>query len=249
MLFALKNIGLGLITALTTTFIAVLAVGDGCAATDSSKNPSAKPDLQKVYNEAMTWSKTKLETMPDTNDSHATAGIGVCVGANADKPLAIKPPCPKKQDLDAVLDDVTDGKQSAATRRNVHADKMTGSTNPPLPKLLVFVSFSMPKASLLTLAKSAAQYNAVLVMQGLKDDSFKATQQAFMELIGEEGQGGQLSGNQVEAQGFEVNPELFKTYKIKHVPVFILVKGDQELGRLSGNVSLNFAAKKLQGAL
>jgi conjugal transfer pilus assembly protein TrbC len=107
------------------------------------------------------------------------------------------------------------------------------------PKILVFVSFSMPKASLIALSKDAEKYGAVLIMRGLKGDSFKETQTAF-QALGEE-----------ERSGIEINPELFETYKIQQVPVFIKVKtapeGDlQEIGRLSGNVSLAFAAQKLQ---
>jgi conjugal transfer pilus assembly protein TrbC len=218
MLFVVKNLGIAL--------LAAFVVVDLSAVYEQSKNPPAKPDLQKVYSDALTWSKTKLEAMPNTQDSHGTAGV--CVGAKAGEPLAIKPSCPKKQKLAAV--DVMDDDKTPESRRHVHAD--IGS--PPVSKILVFVSFSMPKASLKALAYEAAKHNAVLVMQGLKDDSFKTTQLAFQELVG-------------EGQGVEVNPELFKAYQIKHVPVFVLVKGDQELGRLSGNVSLNFAANKLKG--
>lgn len=187
-------------------------------------NASPKPDLQKVYNEAINWSKTKLEKAPEE--------FGGCRGAEAGEPLPIKPPCTKK--LDTVLDDVT----NPENRRNVHGDILSGSTKPPVYKLLVFVSFSMPKTSLKALAESAHKHNAKLVMQGLKDDSFKTTQAAFHELIDH--------GSQENAQGFEVNPELFKTYKITKVPVFVLIKDGKEISRLSGNVSLNFAAQKLQ---
>jgi type-F conjugative transfer system pilin assembly protein TrbC len=76
-------------------------------------------------------------------------------------------------------------------------------------------------------------------MRGLKEDSFKETQKAFADL-----------GKDLES-GIEINPEAFETYHIKQVPVFIRVKSTpgkdpQELGRLSGNVSLSFAAKKLK---
>jgi len=83
-------------------------------------------------------------------------------------------------------------------------------------------------------------------MRGLKGDSFKTTQKAFLEIISE---GKSLDPKNManqDMQGFEVNPELFKTYKIKKVPVFVLIKNTQEISRLSGNVSLDFAAKKLK---
>ena len=90
-------------------------------------------------------------------------------------------------------------------------------------------------------------------MLGLKGDSFKKTQQAFLDLVGEGQKLDQANAQKIakgdeeaSMQGFEVNPELFKIYKITHVPVFVLVKDTSEVSRLSGNVSLDFAAKKLK---
>jgi type-F conjugative transfer system pilin assembly protein TrbC len=207
-----------------------------------------KPDMQKVYDEAVNWSKTKLDKIPDTEASHATASIGVCRGASEGEPLIIKPPCSKKQKIDAVVDGVIDDAKantSLVSTRNLHADILS-TTKKTEPKILVFVSFSMPKASLRALASEAAKHNAVLVMRGLKGDSFKTTQKAFLEILT---QGKNLDPKNManqDMQGFEVNPELFKTYKIKKVPVFVLIKNTQEISRLSGNVSLDFAAKKLK---
>ena len=192
-----------------------------------------KPDMQKVYDEAVNWSKTKLDKMPDTETSHETASIGVCRGASEGEPLMIKPPCSKRKKIDEVVDGVIDD------------DKVKNQA----PKILVFVSFSMPKASLRALAQEVAKHNAVLVMRGLKGDSFKVTQKAFLEILTE---GKNLDPKNIanqDMQGFEVNPELFKTYKITKVPVFVLIKKTSEISRLSGNVSLDFAAKKLKESL
>ena len=192
-----------------------------------------KPDMQKVYDEAVNWSKTKLDKMPDTETSHETASIGVCRGASEGEPLMIKPPCSKRKKIDEVVDGVIDD------------DKVKNQA----PKILVFVSFSMPKASLRALAQEVAKHNAVLVMRGLKGDSFKTTQKAFLEIVSE---GKNLDPKNManqDMQGFEVNPELFKTYKITKVPVFVLIKKTSEISRLSGNVSLDFAAKKLKESL
>lgn len=194
---------------------------------EASAPTQAKPDLQKVYNDALSWSKNKLKDMPDLKQSAAmvkSSTTGVCRGQQEDKgELAIVPGCPKKNQLE---------------REKEHQTHTTMKDR----KILVFVSFSMPKASLTALAKDAEQYDAVLVMRGLKGDSFKETQAAFQSL-GEE-----------ERSGIEINPELFETYHIQQVPVFIRVKataeGDfQEIGRLSGNVSLAFAARKLEEIL
>ncbi len=187
---------------------------------------SSKPDLQKVYNEALSWSKNKLKEMPDLKESTAIINpstTGVCRGQKDDKAEpAIAPGCPKKSRME------TEKENRAHTTMKD-------------PKMLVFVSFSMPKASLTALSKEAERFGAVLVLRGLKGDSFKETQAAF-QALGE------------ERSGIEINPELFETYQIQQVPVFVRVKAStegelQEIGRLSGNVSLAFAAQKLQEML
>ena len=194
----------------------------GLSALEASVPAQAKPDLQKVYNEALSWSKSKLKEMPDLKESAAivnSSTTGVCRGQQDNKgELAIAPGCPKKN------------------REEMENEQHATAKD---PKILVFVSFSMPKASLTALAKEAEKFGAVLVMRGLKGDSFKETQAAF-QALGEE-----------ERSGIEINPELFETYQIQQVPVFVRVKAStegelQEIGRLSGNVSLAFAAQKLQ---
>lgn len=202
----------------------VLCIVFGLSVLEASAPAPAKPDLQKIYNEALSWSQDKLQEMPNAEQSAAmvkSATTGVCRGQQDDtKQLAIAPGCPKK-------------------KRMEEEKEQQARTSVKDPKILVFVSFSMPKASLTALSKDVEKYGAVLVMRGLKGDSFKDTQAAFQSL-GEE-----------ERSGIEINPDLFETYQIQQVPVFVRVKatpeGDlQEIGRLSGNVSLSFAAQKLQ---
>ncbi len=77
------------------------------------------------------------------------------------------------------------------------------------PDLLVFVSFSMPEASLKRLATDAARTNAVLVIRGLKDGSLKQTLQAFEPLA-------KLGASAI------LHPEAFTWNRIDSVPVFIL---------------------------
>jgi type-F conjugative transfer system pilin assembly protein TrbC len=111
-------------------------------------------------------------------------------------------------------------------------------------KILIFVSLSMPKESLKQLVKEAILHNAVLILRGLKNNSFKETVE-FIGSIGEEKYGNSSQGFE---GGIEINPILFDTHNITHVPVFMHVKKDQEQSRLSGNVSLGFASQKLMAA-
>ena len=100
--------------------------------------------------------------------------------------------------------------------------------------ILVFISFSMPKLSLIELSDQSQKYGATLVLRGLYKESFKSTKEKIFE---------------INPKGLRTNihPELFKRYNVRRVPTFILVKDGKEVNRLSGNVTLDFAAKKLEG--
>ena len=98
-------------------------------------------------------------------------------------------------------------------------------------QLLVFVSFSMPEASLKSLARDAEQHNAVLVMRGLYEDSFVKTANKLKDL----------------GIGVDINPELFETYQVTAVPMFVSVKSGQPLWCLKGNVTLGFVLKRFKG--
>lgn len=94
-------------------------------------------------------------------------------------------------------------------------------------QLLVFVSFSMPEASLKSLAQDAEKYNAVLVMRGLYEDSFVKTANKLKDL----------------GIGVDINPELFETHKVTAVPTFVALISDRPLWCLKGNVTLDFVMK------
>lgn len=97
-------------------------------------------------------------------------------------------------------------------------------------QLLVFVSFSMPEASLKSLAQDATKYNALLVMRGLYKDSFVKTANKLKDL----------------GISVDINPELFETHQITAVPTFVVLQSDKPDRRLKGNVTLGFAAKKFR---
>ncbi len=93
------------------------------------------------------------------------------------------------------------------------------------PELLVFVSFSMPEASLKPLAQQVRQSGGKLVFRGLVNGSFKQMSEKLKGL-GEE---------------VWIDPTLFERYQITAVPTFVY-KGK----RLSGNVSLDYALQKMR---
>lgn len=121
---------------------------------------------------------------------------------------------------------------------------------PPAPSgkndLMVFVSLSMPEGSLMRLARQAERAGAVLVLRGLKNNSFKETTAE----IGKYEQ-------KVKAT-WQINPPAFTKFGVKSVPAFVLTKADQALSAsadgcadpgayatVSGDVSLDFALEAI----
>ncbi len=101
--------------------------------------------------------------------------------------------------------------------------------------IFVFVSFSMPKASLIELNNQAQKYNATLVMRGIYKNSFREMRKKILE---------------ISSDGLSINidPKAFEQYNIKQVPTFVLIDKNKEINRLSGNVSLDYAYEKLSEA-
>ena len=103
----------------------------------------------------------------------------------------------------------------------------------PKDGILVFVSFSMPKASLVELNKQAQKYNATLIMRGIYKNSFSEMKKKILEIS-------------PDGLSINIDPKAFEQYNIKQVPTFVLVEKNKEINRLSGNVSLGFAHIKLK---
>ena len=101
--------------------------------------------------------------------------------------------------------------------------------------IFVFVSFSMPKASLIELNKQAQKYNATLVMRGIYKNSFSEMRKKIL-------------GISPDGLSINIDPKAFDKYNIKQVPTFVLVENNKEINRLSGNVSLDYAHEKLSEA-
>ncbi|EPI7791811.1 type-F conjugative transfer system pilin assembly protein TrbC, partial [Neisseria gonorrhoeae] len=81
--------------------------------------------------------------------------------------------------------------------------------------LMVFVSFSMPEASLKRIARETAKAGGVMVIRGFKDDSLKATVKAAEELAA-------LQGDML------IHPELFDHYGITEVPVTVIARNSED---------------------
>ena len=77
--------------------------------------------------------------------------------------------------------------------------------------LRIFVSLSMPQASLRLLTGQAERAQATLVLRGLKNDSMKQTLETVQALIGE------------RKVNWQIDPEAFVRYGVRHAPTFVLL--------------------------
>jgi conjugal transfer pilus assembly protein TrbC len=112
-------------------------------------------------------------------------------------------------------------------------------------ELIVFVSYSMPKESLLRVVKETSRVGGTVVLRGFINDSLKETVAAITEL-------GETRANVV------INPNSFKKYRIESVPTLVLTKpvpGERvdETGcafpddfiAISGDVSLGYGLEQI----
>jgi type-F conjugative transfer system pilin assembly protein TrbC len=108
--------------------------------------------------------------------------------------------------------------------------------------LLIFISSSIPKASLIRYSNDINKVGGVLALRGLIDNSFKKTVSFIYE----------LNKNGTRAI---IDPNSFKKFNIDHVPQILLISDNncQELecnitplhDRISGNVTLKYALEKI----
>lgn len=100
---------------------------------------------------------------------------------------------------------------------------------PPLatdagPRLLVFISFSMPLRTLDRLADQAGRARAALVLRGLADGSLTRTVTQVQSL---------LRGRKVAVL---IDPQAFDRYAVRQIPTFVLVRqGAQARSCLAGS--------------
>lgn len=149
------------------------------------------------------------------------------------------PRIPAQDDKDTGFDEAV--KNASKAGHAVHAA-------PHAPRLIIFVSLSMPRESLRRLAAQAARAGAAVALRGLAADaqgkpSFRATAMAVQRLGLREG-------------GFSVDPPDFKRFGIDQVPAFVLLTqndcrtcGDDYTPKhltIYGDVSLDYALHAME---
>lgn len=94
-----------------------------------------------------------------------------------------------------------------------HAYPSTSPSQKPAPRLLIFISFSMPEQSLKLWARQAAKVNGQLLLRGFFDDSLEKTTAKTLALFGQEGNAELL-----------INPEAFSQFNIQTVPAVVVTE-------------------------
>jgi conjugal transfer pilus assembly protein TrbC len=127
---------------------------------------------------------------------------------------------------------------------DAHAD-LPGSAAPTGPRLLVFVSFAMPEATITRLLDQAARAQATLVLRGLVNGSIRDTVDRMQRLIG---------NRQVAVQ---IDPQAFDRFTVVRTPSFVLVRdgaatlpcaagmciAKNQFALAAGDVSLDYALR------
>lgn len=114
--------------------------------------------------------------------------------------------------------------------------------------VLIFISFSMPKESLVRTIKQANSIGATLMLRGFKNNSWKETLREIAAL-------------DVPTGNISINPNAYIKYKVNAVPAFVLVKADsadtvdldgcalpENYSSIAGDVSLRYALEKIAEA-
>ncbi len=108
-----------------------------------------------------------------------------------------------------------------------------GSVQTPI---MIFVSFSMPKASIKGWITQAKKVGAAVYIRGLVNNSFKDTAKIISGLV------------QDQSGGLLIESTLFKRYLISQVPAVVVVNG-KSFDVIYGDVTLDYALEKISKSM
>lgn len=109
---------------------------------------------------------------------------------------------------------------------------VSGASSLQTSRVIIFVSFSMPPASLKNWMRDAEKIHAPVVIRGLVDHSFKETTKKMMALT-EDNHG-----------GVQLDPTVFDYFHINKVPA-VVVTSNEHFDVIYGDVTLAFALNKV----
>lgn len=126
------------------------------------------------------------------------------------------------------------------------------------PKLLVFVSTSMPETLIKSYYNEAAKFGAVLVFKGLPNGSFREHAELILKLQGDQPQikdNALLSSNKLA--GSIIDDESFRKYAVERVPTIALIQEEECFDHasckttydiISGNIGIKGALEEFAKA-
>ncbi len=125
-----------------------------------------------------------------------------------------------------------DALPTPATQTSVDLDALargfataTGASTLPgadEPRLIVFISLSMPEATLARLVDQATRARAQLLLRGLSEGSLPRTAARIQQLIG------------TRPVAVQIDPRAFDRYAIQRVPAFVLARAGGQDAACSG---------------
>ena len=101
------------------------------------------------------------------------------------------------------------------------------------PRIMMFVSFSLPEAELKQRVADAAYYGIPVIIRGMVNGNMRQTATAVGRLV-----------RKTKTGGVEIEPTLFRQFSVTAVPQLI-VTCDGHVDRLSGDLALPAALKKV----
>ena len=141
------------------------------------------------------------------------------LSANADDytAIALEAEQHKAEMIQKYLNVALEAKNNEVNSINNYKDNFKKYTNgKDENKVIIFVSFSMPEQSIVSLMKDAKKIHASIVIRGLIHNSFKETFLKMASIVKEAGGG-----------GVELNPPAFKKYNIQNVPAVVVLPTSQ----------------------
>ena len=134
-------------------------------------------------------------------------------------------------------------KEAASTQQGQSSQKTHAN---PSPAVLILISLSMPKESIISYLQEARTLHASVVMRGLVNQSFKETVQSINALVTAAGGG-----------GIEINPQVFKALSIQAVPTVVVMAdygcinrgvcdANRDYDLIAGNIPIAAALKEIR---
>ena len=105
-----------------------------------------------------------------------------------------------------------------------------------LPKIQVFVSFSMPETLLKETLAESARFKIPANLNGLYENSFPATVKKIMGL-----------SKEIPELNLQIDPTAFERFGITHVPAFVVEK-ENTFDVIYGNLTLKEALTRIKNS-